>query len=479
MKITFLGAAREVTGSSYLVETGGRAFLVDHGMFQGGAEAEHKNRARLEYDPKAIEFVLLTHAHIDHSGLLPRLVERGFTGRIYATRATCDLLEVMLPDAAFVQERDAENSHRKHAKTPLYTVAQAYAAVKRLRGIAYDEPHDLGGGLRCRFRDAGHILGAAIIELWANENGVARKVVFSGDIGPVGRPVVKDPTRIDTADTLIVESTYGNRRHKSLAETEDELAEVVRETLSQKRGNIVIPAFAVGRTQELLCVLGKLVRDGRLAAGLKVYVDSPMAAKATEVTLRHREIVDDETRELIAWGRNGNGHAIQVHFTESVEESKRLNDIRHGAIIISASGMCDAGRIRYHLRNNLTRAESAIVFTGFQAAGTLGRRLVDGAEEVRLFGEGIPVRARISTIGGLSAHADQAGLLQWLRCFREPPHQTFVVHGEAATALGFGELIRRELGWSVQVPGAREAFLIADESRRTVSAPSVDHSSKP
>ena len=475
MKITFFGAAREVTGSSYLVETGGRAFLVDHGMFQGGAEADHKNRARLDYDPKAIEFVLLTHAHIDHSGLLPRLVERGFTGRIYATHATCDLLEVMLPDAAYVQEREAENSRGRHAQPPLYTVAQAHAALERLQGVAYDALLDLGPGLRCRFRDAGHILGAAIIELWGTENGLTRKVVFSGDIGPVDRPIVKDPTRIDSADALIVESTYGNRCHKSLAETEDELAHVVRETLSHKRGNIVIPAFAVGRTQELLCLLGKLVRDGRLASGLKIYVDSPMAAKATEVTLRHREIIDDETRALIAWGRDGNGHAIQVHFTESVEESKRLNEIRHGAIIISASGMCDAGRVRYHLKNNLPRAESAIVFTGFQAAGTLGRRLVDGAEEVRLFGEAVPVRAHISTIGGLSAHADQAGLLEWLRGFRGPPHQTFVVHGEAATALGFGELVRRELGWSVEVPGNRESVLIGDESPRAGVARNVDH----
>jgi metallo-beta-lactamase family protein len=464
MKITFLGAAREVTGSSYLVESGGRTFLVDHGMFQGGADADHKNHARVGYDPKAIEFVLLTHAHIDHSGLLPRLVQQGFAGPIYATQATCDLLEVMLPDAAFVQEREAENSRGRRAEPPLYTVAQAHAALARLRGVAYDELLDLGTGLRCRFRDAGHILGAAIIELWATENAVTRKVAFSGDIGPVGRPVVKDPTKIDTADALIVESTYGNRCHKSLVETEDEFAQVVRETLSHKRGNIVIPAFAVGRTQELLCLLGKLVRDGRLAPALKIYVDSPMAAKATEVTLRHREIIDDETRELIAWGRNGNGHAIQVHFTESVEESKRLNDIRHGAIIISASGMCDAGRIRYHLKNNLPRAESAIVFTGFQAAGTLGRRLIDGAEEVRLFGEAVPVRARISTIGGLSAHADQAGLLGWLRGFRKPPRQTFVVHGEASTALGFAELVRRELGWSVDVPRNQETFAIGDES---------------
>ena len=458
MKITFLGAAREVTGSCYLVETGDRAFLVDHGMFQGGSEADRKNRARLQFEPHAIDFVLLTHAHIDHSGLLPRLVELGFRGPIYATAATCDLLEVMLPDAAFVQEREAENSHRTRAERPLYTVAEAYAALERLRPVAYDDAVELGPDLKCRFREAGHILGAALIELWAQEGGRTHKVVFSGDVGPLGRPLVKDPTPIEEADALIVESTYGNRLHRSLAETENELTGIMRETLAHGGGNVVIPAFAVGRTQEILYLLGKLVRLGRIPAGLQIYVDSPMAAKATEVTLRHRDLMDEETRDLIAWGRNGGGRAIQVHFTESVEESKRLNDIRHGAVIISASGMCDAGRIRYHLLNNVPRAQSAIVFTGFQAAGTLGRKLVDGAREVRLFGETVPVRARICTIGGLSAHADQAGLLAWLRGFRKAPRQTFVVHGEAATASDFAAHIRRELGWNVELPGARQSF---------------------
>ena len=458
MRITFLGAAREVTGSCYLVETGDRTFLVDHGMFQGGVEADRKNRARLHFDPHAIDFVLLTHAHIDHSGLLPRLVELGFRGSIYATAATCDLLEVMLPDAAFVQEREAENTHRTHAERPLYTVAQAYAVLERLRPVSYDDTVELGPDLKCRFREAGHIVGSAVIELWAKEGARTHKVVFSGDIGPLGRPVVQDPTRIEDADALIVESTYGNRLHKSLGETENELAEVVRETVAHGRGNVVIPAFAVGRTQEILYLLGKLVRLGHIPAGLQIYVDSPMAAKATEVTLRHRDLMDEETRDLIAWGRNGGGRAIQVHFTESVEESKRLNDIRHGAVIISASGMCDAGRIRYHLLNNLPRAQSAVVFTGFQAAGSLGRKLVDGAREVRLFGEAVPVRARICTIGGLSAHADQAGLLAWLRGFRKAPRQTFVVHGEAATASDFAALIRRELGWNVELPAVHQCF---------------------
>ena len=468
MKITFLGAAREVTGSSFFVETHDRAFLVDHGMFQGGSDAERKNRARLRFEPRALEFVLLTHAHVDHSGLLPRLVHLGFGGPVYATAATCDLLEVMLPDAAYVQEREAEN-HGRHGRPPLYTVEHAQAALKRLKRFDYDESVDLGAGLRCRFRDAGHILGSAIIELWAKEGASTQKVVFSGDIGQPARPVVRDATPIEEADALIVESTYGNRLHKDLAATEDELVEIIVQTLGTGRGNIVIPAFAVGRTQEVLYVLADLVRRGRIPRGLQVYVDSPMATKATEVTLRHPELIDADTRELIAWGRDGGGRMIEVHFTESVEESKRLNAIRHGAVIISASGMCDAGRIRHHLLHNLPRGENAIIFTGFQAGGTLGRRLVDGATEVRLFGETVPVRARICTIGGLSAHADQAGLMAWLRAFRKAPLQTFVVHGESATALEFAASIGQTLKWNVEVPGNGETIEIGAPGPRAHS----------
>lgn len=458
MKITFLGAAREVTGSCYRLESAGRTFLVDCGMFQGGAEAYRKNRVPPAFDPAALEFVLLTHAHIDHSGLLPRWVKLGFRGPVYATPATCDLLEVMLPDAAYVQEREAERNRGRRAGVPLYTVAEAHAALDRLRPIEYGRLLDLDGGLRIRFNDAGHILGSAILELWSGAGRDALKVVFSGDIGQAARPVVKDPTPIEETDVLIVESTYGNRLHKSLDATENELVEVITQTLARGHGNVVIPAFAVGRTQEILHVLADLARRGRIAKGLDVYVDSPMATKATEVTLRHRDIIDDETRALIAWGADGKGRALKVHFTESVEESMRLNALRHGAIIISASGMCDAGRIRHHLRHNLPRRDSAIVFTGFQAAGTLGRRLVDGAKEVRLFGEDVPVRARIWTIGGLSAHADRAGLMAWLRGFKKPPKQIFVVHGEAAVALGFADLLREELDWTVEVPRGGQSF---------------------
>jgi metallo-beta-lactamase family protein len=444
MRITFLGAAREVTGSCYWIRAGERSFLVDCGMFQGGADAWRKNRARFAFDPARIDCVLLTHAHIDHSGLLPRLLELGFRGPVYATAATCDLLSVMLPDAAYVQEREAE---------PLYTMPQAQATLRLLRPVEYDKTFDLHPGLRCRFRDAGHILGSAIIELWSQTPDATRKVVFSGDIGETGRPIVNDPTPIGEADTLLVESTYGNRRHKSLAQTEEELAGIVNAMLKHRRGNIVVPAFAVGRTQELLHILAGLVRRGGIRGRLSVYVDSPLATRATEVTLRHQSIVDRETRDLIAWGRaNGGGAGLQVRFTESLEESKKLNHVRHGALIISASGMCDAGRIKYHLLHNLPSEDSVIVFTGFQAGGTLGRRLVDGARSVRIFGEEVPVRARIATLGGLSAHADQASLLNWLRGFRRPPSETYVVHGEAAAAQAFADHVRRQLGWRVSVP---------------------------
>ena len=459
MKLTFLGAAREVTGSCYLLETAERRFLVDCGMFQGGKEARRKNREALDFDPRGIEFVLLTHAHIDHSGLLPRLVALGFRGPIFATRATCDLLEVMLPDSAHIQEKEAERENRERHRTrkgrdaaPLYTVAQAQECLRRMRPVDYDEQIAPQPGVRCRFRDAGHILGAAIIELWLTERGATRKLVFSGDIGQPGRPVVRDPTPIADADVLLVESTYGNRLHRSLESTEEELVHAINDTFAAKRGNVIVPAFAVGRTQEILYVLGDLMRRGRISGDISIYVDSPMATRVTEITLQHRELMDAESRALVAWQTSDGGNGPRIRFTESTEESMRLNSLRAGALIISASGMCDAGRIKYHLKYNLPRPESAVLITGFQAAGTLGRRLVDGARTVRLFGEEVPVRARIHTIGGLSAHADQTGLLHWLAGYRRPPSRTFVVHGEAGTAEGFAKLVRERLGWRAEAP---------------------------
>ena len=467
MKLTFLGAAREVTGSSYLLEADGVRFLVDCGMFQGGRETREKNRRAFNFDPATIDFVILTHAHIDHSGLLPRLVALGFRGAIHATRATCDLLAVMLPDSAHIQEKEAEYANlnrfrqgmaRRDAArglpprdtAPLYTVAQAQASLKCLNAVDYDleiMPHPQ---VRCTFRDAGHILGSAIVEVWVGDGPRRRKIVFSGDLGQPARPLLRDPTPIFEADYLLVESTYGNRDHKSMDATQDELVEAVNDTLERKGGNVIIPAFAVGRTQDMLYLLADLTRQGRIPR-LSVFVDSPMATAATEITFRHMELLDDETHALM--GRHGGAaHFRKLEFVESVEESKALDRITGGAVILSASGMCEAGRIKFHLRSNLPRRDSTILITGFQAAGTFGRRLVDGAKRVRLLGEDIPVRADLYTLGGLSAHADRSALLAWLGHFRDRPRQVFVVHGEDSVATGFAADLQRQFGWDAQAP---------------------------
>jgi metallo-beta-lactamase family protein len=459
MRITFYGAAGEVTGSCYLVETAELRFLVDCGMFQGGRDAWRKNQGALGFDLCRLDFILLTHAHLDHSGLLPRAVALGYRGPVYATPATVDLLGVMLLDSAHIQEKEAEweekraragrGRGRPHA--PLYTVAQAQASLRQLRPAGYGRAFQPHPAARVCLRDAGHILGSAIAEVWVGEAGRTRKLVFSGDLGMPARPVLRDPEPVAAADVLIVESTYGNRLHKSLEATEEELVDAIETTLRRKRGNVIVPAFSVGRTQEVLFVLADLVRRGRLGH-LDVYVDSPMSMAATEITLRHTDLLDEHTRELIDWQRT-HPEAMRVRFVQDVEESIALNSIRGGAVIISASGMCDAGRIKYHLLNNLGRRECSILITGFQAAGTLGRRLVEGARRATLFGESVAVRADIHTIGGLSAHADQEGLLGWLGHFRQPPRRTFVVHGEAETAATFAAAVRQRLNWNnVTVP---------------------------
>jgi len=457
MRLTFIGAAQEVTGSCFLVETNDVRFLVDCGMFQGGREARERNLKAWPFDPRQIDFVLLTHAHIDHSGLLPRLCAVGFRGLIITTRATVDLLSVMLLDSAFIQESEWARAQRKRSRqlrvdapALLYTVAQAEACLEQLQGTSYDEAVQPHASVRCRFRDAGHILGSAILEVWVSDKGRSRKLVFSGDLGQPGRPIVRDPTPIDSADVLVVESTYGNRLHRPLGETIDELVFVIEDTLRRRQGNIIIPAFALGRTQELLHLLLDLCRRGKLPR-LQVFVDSPMANKVTEITWKHKEFLDEESRALLSL-RRSHPEWMDLRFTRSVEESMALNRIKAGAIIISASGMCDAGRIKHHLRHHLGRPECAIVIIGFQAAGTLGRRLVDGDKRVRLFGEDVAVRASIHTIGGLSAHADQAALLNWLKSFESAPQRNFVVHGEAQTACGFADRIADELGWSVEAP---------------------------
>jgi metallo-beta-lactamase family protein len=463
LKLTFLGAAGEVTGSSFLLETDDVKVLIDCGMFQGGREAEPKNRARFAFDPKTLDCVLLTHAHIDHSGLLPRLVSAGYTGPVFATPATCDLLEVMLADSAHIQEKEAEwakkSKTRAVGRPPLYTIAEVQRTLRQLKPVAYDAdviPHP---ALRCIFRDAGHIIGAAIIELWVRNGSKSRKIVFSGDIGQPTRPLVRDPTPITEADVLVVESTYGNRLHKSIDDTMAELEHAITDTLVRKKGNVIIPAFAVGRTQEMLYLLVDLYKQGRLPE-MNIYVDSPMALKATDITAKHWGVLDAEAAALMEWMKRGRGKP-KIHFVQDAVESMNLQTVKHGAVIISASGMCNAGRIKHHLRNNLPRRDSTILIVGFQAAGTLGRRIVDGVKNVRIFGIPVPVKADIYTIGGLSAHGDQAALLGWLSHFKHPPQRTFVVHGEPTASESFAAAIHDKLGWTgVDLPAQHSSVIL-------------------
>ncbi|OYW81317.1 MAG: MBL fold hydrolase [Polynucleobacter sp. 32-46-5] len=463
MKIQFLGAAGEVTGSRHSVEAliKGRTvrFIVDYGMFQGGREASSKNLEPLPFSPKEIDFIVLTHAHIDHSGLLPRLCAQGFTGPIYCTDASLELLKILLPDSAHLQRADVERAVRRQKAgkwrgelpVALYSMEEAQLALDQCEALPYGKLLSLFDGIDLEFQNAGHILGSAIAVLDITEDHTQKKrCVFSGDIGMKGKLLMPDPTLISQADVVVVESTYGDRLHKNLENTEAELIDVITNTLNA-RGNIVIPAFAVGRTQEILFLLIDLVKRG-LLPHLSIWVDSPMATAATHLTQRFFEQLDTESQTTFQWYQK-NPSAVDLRFIADVEESKALNKIKGGAIIISASGMCDAGRIVHHLQNNLPRSQNAIVITGFQAYGSLGRRLVDKAAKVRLFGEEVPVRASVHTIGGLSAHADQAGLLDWLRGFQSEPKAVFVVHGEPEASAVLAQAIRDDLEWNnVVVP---------------------------
>jgi metallo-beta-lactamase family protein len=454
VKIHFLGAAREVTGSCFLVETGSARFLVDCGLFQGGREAPRKNLAFPAFDPAGLDFAIVTHAHLDHCGLLPRLARGRVNFPVFATKPTADLLPVMLRDSAHIQEREAAYAARHQRRLDpgalLYGIADVDHAMRLVSGVPYGTEFKPHPDVRVRFLNAGHILGAAITEIRLREGRRERRVVFSGDLGQPARPVVNDPEKVGAADVLVVESTYGNRLHKTMQETTRELVAAVRETLDDRQGNLVIPAFALGRTQDLLVLLFELCEKGELGR-LHVFVDSPLAWAATQVTLAHLEALDPVARRF-ADALRKKRLPYSLHFTETAEDSMAINAIRSGAIVIAASGMCDAGRVRHHLRHNLAREECGVLFTGFQAAGTLGRRLVDGVQRVQLFRESIPVRARLYTLGGLSAHADQRALLDWLGAFRKPPARTFVVHGEETTALAFASAVEAGLGWTIDVP---------------------------
>lgn len=459
-KITFLGAAGTVTGSKYLIEAGGKRLLVDCGLFQGPNELTQRNWDRLPIDPATIDWVLLTHAHIDHTGYLPRLVHNGFRGPIFADAATHELCELLLPDSAHLQEEDAAYAARKAYTShkpplPLYTVADAEAALKQLKDIPRADVYTISPEFSVRTHDAGHILGSTWLELTITENGKQTLGVFSGDLGRYDQPILKDPEPPSRADFLLCESTYGDRDHGT-ASVPDELAEVINR-VAKRGGMIVIPAFAVGRTQTLMYYLRELA-DAQRIPQLPVYVDSPMAISVTDIYARHREDHDlDFTREE-QQGERDPLNLREVHMTRSVEDSKKINEVVAPCIIISASGMATGGRILHHLAKRLPDSRSAVLLVGYQAEGTNGRALQDGAQYLRIFGEEVRVRAEIVTLEQLSAHAGRSELLRWLSGFSAPPRQTFLVHGEpnALEALRAG--IAARFHWPVMVPAYLQAF---------------------
>ncbi len=467
MRITFLGAAHEVTGSCTYVECGSTRFIVDCGMEQGRDAFENQS---LPVSPSQVDFALLTHAHIDHSGLLPLLAKNGFTGSVYATAATCSLADIMLRDSAQIQMSEAEYKTRKaqraggDAVEPLYNAEDVAALTKNLRPCSYGEVIQVAEGIGVRFTDVGHLLGSACIEVWLREGDVTRKIVFSGDVGNLHQPILRDPETVSGADYVVVESTYGDRLHDGgRPDYIGALTDIIQRTLD-RGGNVVIPSFAVGRTQEMLYFIREIKERGLVHGhdGFKVYVDSPLAVEATSVFLQcDTAFLDDETRAILARGVNPlafDGLEVSV----SVDESRAINTDAEPKVIISASGMCDAGRIRHHLKHNLWRAESTVLFVGYQAEGTLGRILHDGAEEVKLFGETIAVRAEIQTLPGVSGHADRDGLLRWMRGFTEQkPTQVFVNHGDDGVCDAFAATLKDELGLNAMAPYSGTVYDLA------------------
>ncbi len=455
MKIKFCGASIGVTGSCHLITTDKHKLLLDCGQFQGGKAVEKMNEEPFPFDPAQIEWVILSHAHIDHCGRLPLLVKRGSKGQIYCTDATADLLEVMLKDSAYIHEKDAQWQSKKNARTgkppvePLYTIDDAEDALKLVRPVLYDQLIELAPEIRIVFNDAGHILGSAITELWITEGENTSKIVFSGDLGVTNRPILRDPVKIKKADYVIMETTYGNRLHPANATSIDELIHITLATV-KRGGSVIIPSFAVGRTQELIYQFNMFYEQHpeyqSQLENVNVYIDSPMATTATEVFKRNAQVFDEKTKEYILSGDNPLDFK-NLKFTRNTADSMMLNEDKSPKIIISASGMCEAGRIRHHLKHNLWDSRNSIVFVGYQAEGTLGRMLIEGAKEVKLFGETISVKAEIHNLEGFSGHADQKGLMDWLSGFRQEPEQIFLVHGELESKKDFARLVGDELGF--------------------------------
>ncbi len=468
MRITFLGAAQTVTGSCFLVETEEQSFLVDCGLFQGSSQEEQLNRSPFPFEMQDIDFMLLTHAHIDHSGRIPKLYRDGYRGPVYATSATADLCQIMLPDSGHIQESEQEWQNRKARRAgrpeelPIYTMEDAVKSCGLLKPYKYDVSFHPADNIRVIFRDAGHILGSAILEIWIRENGQESKLVFTGDLGNNDMPILRDPTILDRADYLVIESTYGGRKHRKATDEVDRFVNIITETIDGG-GNVVIPSFAVGRTQEIIYELFRQEEHFRSRRErflrTPVYIDSPLATSATAVFRRNTDCYDEETRQYIANGKNPLDFP-DLHFTQSVDDSKWLNEDKSSKIIISASGMCEAGRIRHHLKHNLWRPESTILFVGYQAKGTLGRQLVEGANKVRLFGEEIAVRSRVESVEGFSGHADCDGLINWIAAMKQKPVKILLVHGEPESTALFSETIGRRFGLDTHIAVLNETVTL-------------------
>jgi metallo-beta-lactamase family protein len=466
IRLTFLGAARNVTGSRYLLETDGARILVDCGLFQ---EREYKSRnwEPFSVPPNSIDAILLTHAHLDHCGLIPKICREGFRGSIYCTDATADIAKIMLLDAAKLQEEDALFKRRRHGREgrrgpypeiPLYTVEDARASLNFFsHPVRYENPVKITDTLEAIFYDAGHVLGSSMIKLTVSQGGEKITILFSGDVGRWHIPILRDPSLFAEADYVILESTYGDRLHGNSADIADDLAEIINSTW-KAGGNIVIPSFALERAQEVLYYLNRLLIGGRIPH-LPVFLDSPMAISVTEVFKTHSELYDREMTRLV--GLNKSPFDFPgLKMAETVDDSKAINHFPGTAIIIAGSGMCTGGRIKHHLVNNIARPESTILFVGYQAQGTLGRQIVDGNKRVRILGQYYPVRANIVQLSGFSAHADRDELMRWLSGFKEPPKRLFVTHGESEVADSFSAYVRERMAWEVSVPEYREQVLL-------------------